>query len=76
MVADRKLLEFVCPLCTSNHALHVSVSRPNGEVYRTEFYQCAGCSVMFRDIDHFTKLRRARYDAVKKRIDYEDTRTD
>lgn len=52
---------FSCPLCHSFHYLPVYVKRPNGSEYRTEFYQCAACTVMFRDPVRFTRgpLQRA-----------------
>ncbi len=70
------LLEFNCPLCGSNHAKHVCVSRPNRESYKTEFYECAGCRVMFRDLGRFTKLIRSVYNTELKRIKIKEVRSD
>jgi hypothetical protein len=62
MIANPKLLEFNCPLCGSNVCLEVHVRRPNGEDYRTSFYRCAGCSVMFLDPERFSLLVRHTFD--------------
>lgn len=35
----------------------VSVRRADGRMYRTEFYQCAGCSAMFIDPVKFTEFK-------------------
>lgn len=32
------------------------VSRPNGTAYLTEFFECAGCTLMFRHPGRFTRL--------------------
>jgi hypothetical protein len=48
---------FQCPLCQSAFFSIVEVKRPNGARYRTEFYECAGCTVMFRDPEKFTQCQ-------------------
>jgi hypothetical protein len=40
---------FRCQLCGSGFFRPVLVPRPDGSHYRTSFYECAGCSVMFID---------------------------
>ena len=40
---------FNCPLCNSRHYVEVRVQKPSGVWYTTAFYECLGCSVMFRD---------------------------
>ena len=47
---------FRCPICRSQFFGSVVVARPGGGKYRTEFYECSGCSVMFRDPVKFTKF--------------------
>ena len=48
---------FVCPICKSDRYESVFVRRPGrgDELYRTEFLECAGCTVMFRDQKRFRK---------------------
>ena len=46
---------FECPVCGSGNYQPVIVARPNGGTYRTEFYECAGCTTMFRDPKRFRK---------------------
>jgi len=49
-------LAFRCPICRSGMFQDVTVTRESGKEYRTDFLQCAGCSVMFRDAVKFTKF--------------------
>ena len=46
---------FKCPLCDGRKYVEVRVQKPNGHWYRTEFFQCFTCSVMFRDPVLFSK---------------------
>ena len=46
---------FRCPLCGSRQYVPVTVQKPNGHWYQTEFFQCVWCSVMFRDPVSFTR---------------------
>jgi hypothetical protein len=48
---------FKCPLCGSAKYVEVRVQRPSGHWYTTAFYQCFGCSTMFRDPVLFTKCK-------------------
>ena len=48
-----------CPLCRSTDAVPVVVSKSNRTQYKTEFFECAGCSAMFRHPGRFTRLGRA-----------------
>lgn len=73
MVADPKLLEFLCPLCQSNLALVVSVQGRSGKPFFLPFYRCAGCSVLFGDIKRFTRLVRHTYDAKEHRLEEKPT---
>lgn len=45
-----------CPLCNSTAYAEVIVERPNGAQYRTEFYECLRCTVMFRHRGQFARL--------------------
>jgi hypothetical protein len=45
-----------CPLCNSNAYSQVSVVRPNRTTYKTEFFECSGCTVMFHLPGRFTRL--------------------
>lgn len=46
---------FRCPLCGSGKYVQVQVRRRDGSWYRTEFYQCFHCTVMFLDPVLFTQ---------------------
>jgi hypothetical protein len=45
-----------CPLCNATSYSRVTLKRPNGASYATEFYECAACSVMFRYPNRFARL--------------------
>jgi len=45
-----------CPLCNSGVYLSVLIPRNDGTFYKTDFFQCLGCTVMFRIPDKFTRL--------------------
>ena len=55
-------VRFSCPHCGSNQCVSVIVRKPNGDYYRTEFYKCAGCTVMFLDPERFSKQIRYTFD--------------
>ena len=47
---------FVCPICGADSYGPVVVKRPSRrDLYHTEFFECAGCTVMFRDPIRFRK---------------------
>jgi len=50
-----KYEKFRCPLCGSPGYMEVRVRKSNGNWYTTEFFQCAHCTVMFRDPVLFTR---------------------
>lgn len=45
-----------CPLCNATAYNQVQVARPDGRPYKTEFYECSGCTSMFRHPARFTRL--------------------
>jgi hypothetical protein len=45
-----------CPVCNATAYRQTLVSKPNGTTYLTEFYECAGCTLMFRHPGRFTRL--------------------
>ena len=49
-------LAFRCPICRSAFFTHVTVKKADGQDYKTQFNQCAGCSVMFLDAVKFTRF--------------------
>lgn len=54
-------MRFQCPVCDSPECDRVIVERPDGSAYRTEFFFCLGCTMMFREPELFTaapELRR------------------
>jgi len=42
-------MNWTCPICRCTRYRITSVERPDGSTYKTEFHQCAGCTVMFRE---------------------------
>jgi uncharacterized C2H2 Zn-finger protein len=55
-IAPPKALYFRCPICRSQRYEAVVVRARTGKPYQTEFFECAGCSVMFRDPPKFTRF--------------------
>jgi hypothetical protein len=45
-----------CPLCNATSCDRVEVPRPKGATYKTDFFQCAGCTVLFRHPQRFSRL--------------------
>ncbi|OAI50064.1 hypothetical protein AYO46_10720 [Betaproteobacteria bacterium SCGC AG-212-J23] len=45
-----------CPLCNSTAYAQAVVARPDGSAYKTEFFQCESCTVMFRHPGRFSRL--------------------
>jgi hypothetical protein len=45
-----------CPVCNATAYRQTLVGRPNGTAYLTEFFECAGCTLMFRHPGRFTRL--------------------
>lgn len=64
MRRDPARTPFCCPLCESIVYVHVTVARQSGAGYLTEFFECAGCSLMFRDAERIT--RRERFQTGKE----------
>jgi len=54
---------FRCPICRCSQYEVVSVATPRGEIRRTPFYACCGCTVMFRDPVAFTRFDPTRVTA-------------
>jgi hypothetical protein len=59
-------MAFMCPTCKCINFKDVVVPRGNG-YYRTAFFECCSCSVMFRDpakfsVDRDEKEKRALAD--------------
>jgi transposase-like protein len=52
-------LPFVCPVCGSDE-FHQATYQRNGVTRLTSAYQCAHCSVLFKDPDKFTSERLSR----------------
>ncbi len=53
---------FRCPLRASDGYVSVHVRRPSGAWYRTSFYRCFGCSVMFESPEDFTRQKQITHD--------------
>jgi len=53
--------EFMCPLCGckeyTEHKGNNKVMGPGGYSW-VKFYECNGCSVLFRDIDKFSNIQK------------------
>ncbi len=54
--------QFSCPICRSGY-FQVVVVQKNGGAYKTDFHQCSGCTVMFRDPVKFTLFKPYVYPA-------------
>jgi hypothetical protein len=48
-------MSFRCPGCDSARYAPVTVTRPNGTVYRSSLYACEGCSTVFTDPARFSR---------------------
>ena len=47
---------FICPVCGADRYQAVGVNRPSRrDLYHTGFFECCGCSAMFRDPKRFRK---------------------
>ena len=55
---SERFTKFICPLCGTNAYVPVTVKKPNGAWYQTEFFKCFGCSVMFTNPADFTKQKQ------------------
>jgi len=51
---------FCCPLCGSQQYETVIVALPSGATHRSSLFQCAGCTVVFRDREKFA--RQAKFE--------------
>jgi hypothetical protein len=69
-IGYRSAMAFMCPICSHINFTDVVVPRGEG-VYRTAFFECCGCSVMFRDPAKFSVDR----DEKAKRELAENNRT-
>ncbi len=49
--------DFRCRVCGCDRYVTIEVQRSNGNWYRTPFFKCCGCSVMFEDPLDFAGLR-------------------
>ncbi|MEA3195664.1 MAG: hypothetical protein QOD26_3997 [Betaproteobacteria bacterium] len=45
-----------CPLCNSTAYSRIRVQRANNQEYLTEFFECAGCTVIFRHPGRYARL--------------------
>ena len=50
-------VRFVCPVCAGTVFEVAAVVGPDGHYKRTGAFQCAGCSVLFRDPEKFSAGR-------------------
>jgi hypothetical protein len=60
-------MEFRCPICSCINFRDVVVPKGSG-YYRTAFFECCGCSVMFRDPAKFSldRDKRAKAELAKR----------
>ena len=42
-------MKWKCPICTCPDHASIDVVRPDGSLYRTDFFRCAACSMMFME---------------------------
>jgi hypothetical protein len=57
---------FRCPICACDTYVAVQVRRPSGNWYRTPFYRCFRCTVMFEDPAMFGRSDRQIGDGVDR----------
>jgi hypothetical protein len=67
LTGQRDLAAFSCPLCGATEAFVTCVPRSNGETYATAFFECSGCTVMFRDVRRFMWLIKRYKDPADPR---------
>jgi hypothetical protein len=48
-------MSFRCPTCDSTRYGGVTVTRPNGTVYRSSLFTCEGCSAVFTDPSRYSR---------------------
>jgi predicted RNA-binding Zn-ribbon protein involved in translation (DUF1610 family) len=58
-------LPFVCPVCGSEEFHQAAYQRSDRVTRLTSAYQCAYCSVLFKDPDRFTAERLSRTPTAK-----------
>jgi hypothetical protein len=56
-VREEPHVRFQCPICTGSNFRDTVVPRGSGH-YKTAFYECCGCGVMFRDPKKFSRWAR------------------
>lgn len=47
---------FRCPVCNSTAYARTTITRPSGTTYLTPFFECLGCTLMFRHPGRFARL--------------------
>ena len=69
------VMEFRCPSCESRRYAPVTVTRPNGTVYRSSLYTCEGCSLVFTDPARFSRPPPSGSQEARERRGWESHRT-
>jgi predicted RNA-binding Zn-ribbon protein involved in translation (DUF1610 family) len=60
-------VKFTCPLCGSFSFTSVKILRDNGTSYLSDFFQCVGCSALFREPALFSAALRHREEMPKEK---------
>ena len=47
-------MNWTCPICACPQYVSVTVARPKGGRYRTEFHRCASCTALFLEPELFS----------------------
>jgi hypothetical protein len=68
-------MRFRCPTCASTRYAAVTVTRPNGTVYRSSLYTCEGCSAVFTDPSRYSRPPPSGSQESLERRGWESQRT-
>ncbi|HUO80347.1 MAG TPA: hypothetical protein VMU00_09410 [Steroidobacteraceae bacterium] len=66
---------FRCRSCDSTRYAPVTVTRPDGTLYRSSLYACEGCSTVFTDPARFSRLPPSDPSESVERRGWESRRT-
>ena len=68
-------MSFRCPTCNSTRYGPVTVTRPNGTVYRSSLFSCDGCSAVFTDPARYSRPPPSGSQESLERRGWESQRT-
>ncbi len=68
-------MSFRCPTCDATRYASVTVTRPNGTVYRSSLFTCEGCSAVFTDPARYSRPPPSGSQESLERRGWESRRT-